>query len=221
MVMNDDERQFVSNILTLLSVSGAEKVIDDDYRKDLNELERLGVNLPKLPNAKRPLNHLEQAGVEVGAGSSSQKNSSESSNVNKLIKVGVKSIKPPRFNTEIECPIKNTIHEVKQQLIESENLAGLQPTEIKLLLKGKVISDSTLLDSLITDELDIKFTAMINKSAASQSAAPAEQTPVPETPSGSATSIPWEDILKLLQEKNISNPAEVIDRLKKGWNLAN
>lgn len=217
MVMNDDERQFVSNILTLLSVSDAEKVIDDDYRKDLNELERLGVNLPKLPNAKKPLNKLEQTGAGEGSDSGLQ-NSIESSNFSKLIKVGVKSIKPPRFNTEIECPIKNTIHEVKQQLIESKSLAGLQPTEIKLLLKGKVISDSTLLGSLITDELDIKFTAMINKSAVSEPAATAEQTSVSETPTISSTSIPWEDILKLLQEKNVSDPAEVIERFKKGWN---
>lgn len=198
--INQSEREFASNYLALLSVSDAKASIPADYKKDIKDISTLGIKLPNLPNPKKQT-------ASTSSGSD--------------IDVSFKSIKPPRFNVSFKSASTNTIFEVKTTLAKQDELAGIQPSQIKLLVKGKVIQDSVLLSSITNEEQSVSFTVMINKDS-STSATPIS-TPEPEistiTPvSNSEVDIPWNDIKLLLEQKGLDS-ISVVSRLQKGWEL--
>lgn len=198
--INQSEREFASNFLALLSVSDANVVIPADYKKDIKDISTLGIKLPNLPNPKKQ--------------TTSSSNGSD-------IEVSFKSIKPPRFNVSFKSASTNTIFEVKTTLAKQNELNGIQPSQIKLLVKGKVIQDSVLLSSITNDDQQVSFTVMINKDA-SKSATPIS-TPEPEIAaiepvSNPEVEIPWDDIKLLLEQKGLDS-VSTIERLQKGWEL--
>lgn len=194
------EREFASNYLTLLSVSDSKIVIPADYRKDLKDISTLGIKLPKLPVSKKQVN-------------------GDSNDSDQLIDVTFKSIKPPRFNTSFKSSTSNTLFEVKTLLVKNEaNLQGITQSQIKLLVKGKVIQDSVLLGSVANGEEQVTFTVMINKDKTSDSTPVSTPEPSTITPITKEIELPWDEIKVLLQEKGI-DASSAITRLQKGWEL--
>ncbi|CCH44931.1 Ubiquitin-like protein MDY2 [Wickerhamomyces ciferrii] len=209
------EKEFASNYLTLLSISDSNIVLEDSYKKDLKEIKTLGIKLPNLPNPKK---------------SNDRDLISNGSQDGKLVNVTFKSIKPPRFNINSKINSNITIFKIKSDLIKSQNeLRELDPSQLKFLVKGKVIQDSSLLSSILGTDEEITFTVMINKS----------NTPTPIPSSGSNDNdninddepeisnidqikpeiqIPWNDIGELLKSKGLDSTV-VISRLQKGWEL--
>jgi len=200
---SQSEREFASNYLALLSVSESKIVISPDYRKDLKDITTLGIKLPNLPNKKKAVNESNDASE-------------------KRVEASFKSIRPPRFNISFETAASNTIFEIKTTLTKHDELQGVSPSEIKLLVKGKVIQDSVLLNSITSGEDKVSFTVMINKdSSKSVSPAPTSEPDVSTIDSNTKIepqTLPWDDIKKLLEQKGIDSTT-VIDRLQKGWEL--
>ncbi len=194
------EREFASNYLTLLSVSDSKIVIPADYRKDLKDISTLGIKLPKLPVSKKQVN-------------------GDSNDSDQIIDVTFKSIKPPRFNVSFKSSTSNTLFEVKTLLVKNEaNLQGITQSQIKLLVKGKVIQDSVLLGSVANGEEQVTFTVMINKDKTSDSTPVSTPEPSTITPITKEIELPWDEIKVLLQEKGI-DASSAITRLQKGWEL--
>lgn len=145
-------------------------------------------------------------------------NKTEASN----IKVICKSIKPPRFAIELECSAGETIYKIKGKLIKSsekpEQLQDL--SQLKFLIKGKVIQDSALLSSSISDvsSEEVTFTVMISEFKGSPT--PVSPTTEPEVSSVDDTEVAdadWETVHQLLTAGGIR--CDILERVRKGWEL--
>lgn len=116
--------------------------------------------------------------------------------------ISLKSIRTPKFSTQItNIPLTNTILTVKEALLKDKDLglpAELTPASLKFLIKGKVVTDSKLVESVVSDDENghkfASFTVMIS--------APSS---VAESPSLDPESIPsylqpgiWEPLLREL-----------------------
>lgn len=198
---SQSEKQFASNFLALLAVSDSNIVISADFRKDLKDISTLGIKLPNLPNPKKQLN-------------------SSNESLEQAIEVTFKSIKPPRFNVSMKTSSSNTIFEVKTALVKNQQdtLHSIDPSQIKLLVKGKVIQDSVLLSSIINGDEQVTFTVMINKDASRTSTPPSATESSSISPATSDIPLPWDEIKELLQQKGI-DATKVVARLQQGWEL--
>lgn len=194
------EKEFVSKFLTLASLN--EPKLDSSYRKPLREVGSLGVSLPPLKYKYDP---------------SKSRCRSKSS-----IEVSLKSIKAPKFSHVQLFEATDTINRVKEFLIEKE--AEIYYTsQIKLLLKGKVLHDSQLLSDLGSENLAL--IAMVSKVEP-----PAEPEPDLELVNldqeskdlvGSDIQLPWKEISELLHFKLGAVEANsALERLRKGWELS-
>ncbi|GAV52806.1 hypothetical protein ZYGR_0AI00880 [Zygosaccharomyces rouxii] len=183
------EHEFVSKFLTLATLN--QPVLPKDYKKPLHQVNSLGVALPAL----RYKYHAKKSNKDDN---------------DKGLKLVLKNIRPPKFTLENEFGRNDTVRQVKEFLI-SEGKAQ-QLSQLKLLLKGKVLHDSGILSELLEDEATI--TVMISKAEAVQQ--PEEPTPVKEP-----LQIPWEAIENTLaREWNDSQQVELaLQRLQRGWDL--
>ena len=196
-VSTSSEKEFASSYLTLLSLG--ETKFPSDYKKDLKDVRGLGVKLPNLPIAKK---------------SDSSKHSAISNAT--LHDCVFKSIKEPKFNVTLQVKSTDTIYQVKTDLCKSvqADVGSLEPSQIKLLLKGKVIHDSSLISDIAQDDSsEVKFTAIVG----TPSTTPA-QVSTPEPEESTEVAIPWNEIEQLLKSKGIDSKA-IIQRLQDGWEL--
>lgn len=120
------------------------------------------------------------------------------------INVKLKSIKPPfKFSTELKnVSTSLSIYKLKCQLIEEEqvlSLAGAGPTNLKFMVKSKILTDTTTV-GLLGD--DISITVMVSQPVVEKASTPVVATeqvskPVAET-SRSISSQTWSGIESLL-----------------------
>lgn len=147
MATETTEKQFVSNYLQLVSLSNDADSSAFNRTGDYTTLESLGPSLPTL-KAKLPSNTKQV----------------------QQVKLTFKSIKPPyKFQTEL-TQVANTesIFSAKSLLIDSlDDLknSSIKPSDLKFLLKGKVIQDNVILSSLD----NYNFMCMVAPPASSQS----------------------------------------------------
>lgn len=145
-----NEREFASKFLQLVGLSSNAKPDQIYSTSDYHKLSSLGPTLPKIQ-------------IPLPKGNSSQDNTSVNTS-----QVSFKSIKPPfKFSTQLtNVPVSHTVYKVKSDLIESLSLlkdANIKPTHLRLLVKGKVIQDTSSLASLVNDDQDISFMCMVNQ----------------------------------------------------------
>lgn len=150
------ELKFINNYLKLIKLSNDESSDSFTSTSNYSKIQTLGPVLPPF-----------QLNIDF---------SDDNKDINKVrkLKLIFKSIKPPfKFNTELtNVPSNFSIYNVKMSLIENQkNLknVGLDPDEIKLLVKSKVISDTVTLDSIASSESQICFNCMINSRTNKQS----------------------------------------------------
>ena len=219
------ESDFISKFLTLATLS--ESSIPSNFQKPQDEITTLGVALPPLryrynPAKSRDKHH------KVNA-------VSEADNIN----VTLKSIRHPKFMLSQEFSSLDTVGHIKKFLLNTDKIQELG--QVKLLLKGKVLHDNTLLSELSLG--DTAVTVVISKPSGTSgnvaSVTPAAPVPeVSEVPmevskpeddidmdepeEAREIEMPWDAIEGLLRQRFV-NPNEVHDameRLRKGWELA-
>lgn len=201
------EKQFVSTYLQLINLSNNTKLEDFNSTSDYYKIESLGPTLPKI-------------NVALPKASSTDKQE-------RTISVKIKSIKPPyKFSTEINnISCSTTIFSLKSELIKNVPVlqeAGITPGSIKLLVKGKVSSDTLSLDSVSSDN-EISFMAMVAASAstpASTSESVVTQDHVETKSIASITENTWSKIHSLIKEdlNNQEVADEYILKFKKSIN---
>lgn len=145
-----NEREFASKFLQLITLSADAKSDQFYSTADYHKLSSLGPSLSKIE-------------VTLPRGKSTQSNTTED-----VAEISLKSIKPPfKFSTQLsKVPVSHTIYKVKSDLIESLPLlkdANVRPTHLKLLVKGKVIQDTSSLVSLVNEDKAISFMCMVNQ----------------------------------------------------------
>ncbi|GCE99948.1 hypothetical protein ZYGM_001954 [Zygosaccharomyces mellis] len=187
--MASPEHEFVSKFLTLATLN--QPVLPADYKKPLQQVNSLGVALPALKykyHSKKTNRH----------------------NNDKGLKLVLKNIKPPKFTLEHVFSCNDTVRQVKELLI-SEGKAQ-QSSQLKLLLKGKVLHDSGILSELLENEATI--TVMISKLEAVQ---PQEEP----TTTRKILQVPWKAIENTLAQEwdDPQQAALALERLQRGWNL--
>lgn len=168
-----DETTFAKAFISLLKTTGG-KVLQDDYVV-MDLPNKPLVALPEMPQPKRK--------IARTAGDSS------------TITVNLKSIKPPKFNLSKVVSASDTVYALKKELL-SDSSTGLTDAhsvdDIRLLIKGKVITNSKVLNDLVTDG-SINFTVMV---AAPKPKEDAE--PEPELPSATVSEKSWAEIGEIL-----------------------
>lgn len=148
--MSQTEQQFVSTYTQLISLSSSAPAERFNSVGDYHKVESLGPSLPILK-------------VEFPAGK--QQSDTKSS----TITLNLKSIKPPfKFSHSLEASTNQSIYKVKSDLISAvETLkdAGVQPGDIKLLVKGKVYQDTASLSTF--SEPEVSFMCMVSAPSSS------------------------------------------------------
>lgn len=172
------EKDFVKtylNLITLLLDKPAKQFFSTN---DYNQLKSLG---PSLPTLKFPFPKTGEAGA---AGSHEQQ-----------ITINCKLIKPPfKFSAEVKAPVSLSVFRFKQLLIEAVpelKNAGVQPGDLKVLIKSKVVGDSTSL-SLIVDEVTTNLLATVMVTP------PATKTEAPVPVEAKVSDATWAKITQLL-----------------------
>lgn len=210
-----NEREFASKFLQLISLSADAKSDQFYSTADYHKLSSLGPSLPKIK-------------VTLPRGKSTQSNTTED-----VAEISLKSIKPPfKFSTQLsKVPVSHTIYKVKSDLIESLPLlkdANVKPTHLKLLVKGKVIQDTSSLVSLVNEDKAISFMCMVNQTTSEpdNTADPTddkidEVIPIhSESKSLVVSEDAWAKIYKVLVEDLGSEDfaSKALTKLKSGYN---
>ncbi|CAK9441789.1 uncharacterized protein LODBEIA_P56570 [Lodderomyces beijingensis] len=208
----DPAKQFVSTFVELMGLSKDAAPSQFYSTSDYNKLPSLGPSLPKF-SYKFP--HSSQAPAAAAA----VHNTSP-------INLNFKSIKPPhKFSASLQVPANFTIYKVKQLLIHSvETLrnARLDPSGVKLMVKSKVLSDTTTLASLLSsdDQAELSFSCLVVSSGSANTTTKApvagkseEQDPEQDLedgagPSSIISSATWSKIAGLLSG-DVKDPSRV------------
>ena len=225
------ESDFISKFLTLATLS--ESSIPSNFQKPQDEITTLGVALPPLryrynPAKSRGKHHTVNAVSEP-----------------ETINVTLKSIRHPKFILSQEFSSLDTVSHIKKFLLDTDKIQEVG--QVKLLLKGKVLHDNTLLSELNLG--DTAVTVVISKPSGSGGASgnvasvtPVVPTPevpeVPEVPMEVSKpeddidmdepeevreiEMPWDAIESLLIQRfgNSDDVNVAMERLRKGWELA-
>lgn len=210
MVTEVTERHFAETYLQLIGLSSKADESNFHTPSTYDKLSSLG---PSLPTIKAELPR--------------QKGSQED-DVQRKIDLSIKSIKPPhKFSVNLsQVDGSQTVYHLKTTLIDrisDLSTKYVNASDLKLLLKGKVIQDTATLSSL-TDELSMSLMCMVSqRSAPNASEAnlisesdPSDQIPVAVKDLSAET---WSRIHKVLVEDLRSEAAanEVLNKLKKSW----
>ncbi|GEQ72449.1 hypothetical protein JCM33374_g6136 [Metschnikowia sp. JCM 33374] len=146
--------------------------------ENYNQLNSLGPTLPKLEYAFPK--------------------SKSSAVSDAVVDIQLKSIRPPyKFSTTLKnVQTSQSIYKVKEQVIASvETLkqAGVAPSNLKFMIKSKVLTDTTSIVSLVQDSAaDVTITVMVS--------APAPQPTAQEEP-GTIEDDPTESVPLALSEE--------------------
>ncbi|RCK64963.1 Ubiquitin-like protein MDY2 [Candida viswanathii] len=183
-----NEKQFIDTYLQLMQLAKNEPLDKFNSTQDYNKLESLG---PSLPKFTYNFPTVERKSVQVSTAD-----------------LKFKSIKPPfKFQVELTgIPVNYTIYKVKEKLIESvEALQGVTPADLKLLVKSKVVQDSTVLSTLE----DTSFNCMVSapKVVKQEEVAPAVVA---------GPTISWDKIHDIILHdvKDDTRAKEIVDRFK-------
>ncbi|KAG7661507.1 uncharacterized protein J8A68_004966 [[Candida] subhashii] len=179
----NDERQFAHNFLQLMALAADAHPDQFNSSRDYSSLNSLGPSLPAY-RYKFPIKR-------------SQSNE-------RTVTLKFKSIRPPfKFSSEltnVSCAL--SVYKVKTALIESLpelKSAGVAPENIKLMVKSKVVHDTTVLETLEGDE--ISFNCMVSPPAVLPTPTKeTEQKPEQAVHSGIST-IGWGKIFTVLVEE--------------------
>ncbi|ABN68123.1 predicted protein [Scheffersomyces stipitis CBS 6054] len=207
-----EDKQFVQTYIQLIGLSENAPLDKFNSTTDYNKLESLG---PSLPRFKVPF-------PVASSGAISEQ----------TISLKFKSIKPPfRFTVDSSAvPTSSTIFKIKTDLIESVPIlkeAGVTPANLKLMLKSKVVHDSSALSSLPNVESEVTFNVMVSAPDASKTVPVAEPVtaPVVETVADTKeinplqiTESTWNKISDILKEDlGEERGGQALDKLKTNW----
>lgn len=199
------EKEFVSNFLTLATIHPFK--YSKDHFKPYEDVEQLGVALPALPCKKYKYQPRSATAAFLESASRSTDN----------VELSLKSVRPPKFSISKEFRKNQSIHAVKEFLVnEVEELVETQ--QLKVLLKGKVLHDSYILSDLSTDSAAL--TVMVSKPSTpvATTSAPVS-SPATPTPTSKVVEMPWTEIEELLKIRFGQDAATYVARLQKGWEL--
>lgn len=141
-------KSFFSTYAKLISLSEDASADSFYSTEDYARLESLGPSLPKIPF---PL----------------PQHQGSTSLADEIIVINVKSIKPPfKFSVLLAgVPLSQSVFKVKSQLVQEVPVlkeAGASPANIKLMIKAKVLSDSTLLSAIAGGQEELSMIAMVS-----------------------------------------------------------
>lgn len=155
------EKAFFNTYTELIKLSGPADPALLYGTEDYHKLTSLGPTLPKPP-----------AGFPKAV---------PTGNDTQLVQVSFKSIKPPfKFSHSGEYASGKTVFHIKSDLIEAVPVlkdASVTPSNLKFLLKAKVLSDTTPLSTISDLALPLSVTVMVSSPTP---ATPAAATPEPQ-----------------------------------------
>lgn len=193
--------------------------------------------LPKMPKVRSAIGHLPALSSESAASSS---NSDSAASDGATISVTIKSLRAPhKFTAVVAVAGSETVYRLKTELLKSTALpasvadARIVPADIKLLKKGKVVSDSKTVGEAAEGDASLSLVAMVAAEGTGVAPAPA---PVVETPSaeeskdvvmttenGNKDDISeavWDAIASVVSSRvGAAQASAVVTRLKRGWEL--
>lgn len=167
--------------------------------EDYHKIDSLGPTLPKLSWAL-PLPEAQDSATED------------------IVTVSVKSIKPQyKFSTLLGVPLNSTIYKVKTRLVEEIEVlknGNVAPSDLKVMVKAKVVADSTVLSSLTSG--DISFTVLVSapKKEATPAPAATSDDPVSDLPLKTISEATWQKIHELLLVDLGSDAQAVLEKFK-------
>ncbi|KAI5967950.1 hypothetical protein CANMA_002718 [Candida margitis] len=148
------DKQFVQTFVQLMGLSENSSPSQFYSTHDYDKLQSLGPSLPKF-SYKFPTS----LGNKV-EGESSQ------------VKLKFKSIKPPfKISYELDASPGSTIYKIKSRLIEGLDVlksADVSPKDVKLMLKSKVVQDTSTLSTLLGENTELSFNCIITPPAPKQ-----------------------------------------------------
>ncbi|SCV05148.1 LANO_0H01112g1_1 [Lachancea nothofagi CBS 11611] len=189
--MSTPEKEFITKFISLASLKTSE--LSAESKKPLHDVTNLGVALPAL---RYKYDHKRA------------KRSALSGSASATIELRLKSIRAPKFSYSREFSTSQTIYQVKQYLVEAEE-SIVDSSQIKVLLKGKVLHENVLLSDLRTTEADL--VVMVSKLDT--------PAPIPQPARADTFQVPWTKIQALLQGE-VADPKDastMLERLKQGW----
>lgn len=199
-----DGKVFASTFLQLISLSNNASPDTFCSTDSYSKLSSLG---PTLPEIKAPFPRFD----ETATGGT--------------VKITFKSIKPPfKFSTEVQnVPLSYSIYKVKTDLIESLpelKLAGVEPTDLKFMIKGKVIQDTSTLSVVPGISETLSFMVMVStpKPKEQSAAEPAELDDIVSVPDASkpvVSQATWKKIYDVLKQDLGDNAEGVFEKLQK------
>lgn len=177
------ESTFVKTYLNLVTLSLDKPTSEFYSTTDYAKLTTLG---PSLPLLKFPFPKASDAG-DLEA--------------EKRVSVLFKSIKPPfKFAAELEVPVLLLVHRVKQLLIAavpSLTEGKVEPHDLKVLIKSKVASDSSLLSAVVPEDATaVSATVMVSAPKPVETKAAAESDDPEVSPV--VTDATWKTIAEAL-----------------------
>ncbi|OBA21837.1 hypothetical protein METBIDRAFT_10763 [Metschnikowia bicuspidata var. bicuspidata NRRL YB-4993] len=126
--------------------------------ENYNQLGSLGPSLPKVEHAfpKTRTPALQDAAVDIH----------------------LRSIRPPyKFSTTLQSVHSSqSVYKVKSLLVSAVDAlqqAGVTPSNLKFMIKSKVLTDSTSISSLVPDGTELSITVMVSAPSADKSPEPA------------------------------------------------
>ncbi|CAL9728054.1 ubiquitin-like protein Mdy2p [Monosporozyma unispora] len=197
------DRDFVNKFLVLATINKPE--LSPSYQKPLREIKSLGVALPPLKYKYNPKKRVHK----------------DASSNNDKVKLTLKSVRPPKLSLEHEFNVEETVLQVKEFIKEQEDTIK-QLGQLKLLVKGKVLHDSTLLVDLPVKTENVLINVMVSKPVAEDEKDPEEisvTTPPPQKKQ--EIEVPWSVIKQVLVDTypTSEEAANVFQRLQKGYDL--
>ncbi|KAK9460624.1 uncharacterized protein V1516DRAFT_652772 [Lipomyces oligophaga] len=198
-----DETTFAKAYLHLLSDKQIE--YQDDFVMNTKSLGQRGpIILLKMPTDK----------LHMLSSSESQEPATAS--------ITVKSLRPPKFSIQVEMPVTETIFSLKTQVAAD---AHISIESLKLLSKGKVISDARSIEDIVDQDGKASLMAMVSAGQTDQSLSnAAEGNAKSKTTSETDTEIDetvWGTIATALVAKVGKTKGDrVLERLRKGYTLA-
>lgn len=115
------------------------------------------------------------------------KRATKSSDSEPTINVNLKSIKPPKFTTTMECKTSDTVYSIKEKLTKIDEVkdSHLELSSFRLLVKGRVATDSKLISEIVPEgETSVNLTVMIKKKEEGEqdTPKPSSNSPDPDVP---------------------------------------
>ncbi|QWW25286.1 hypothetical protein CA7LBN_004168 [Candidozyma auris] len=150
------DKQFFTTYAQLIRLSTDAPQSSFYSTEDYHKLKSLGPSLPKVPAAFPKKSNGDAAGEKT--------------------KLNFKSIKPPfKFSTSLEAPLSSTVFNIKGELVEAVAAlrdAGVTASNLKMMVKAKVLSDTTQIGSVAKANEELSITVMVS---------PPQTAPTPAT----------------------------------------